>query len=111
MIAIRQTSARLLGRGVVAGHGNGPLRERLRKRSRGALAPRSAGTAARRDRAAAAGWSAARHDGAVAESRPSRNGRRSLSVEIEHADDVRRQREDDVGLLRFLVMCWRTAGR
>ena len=31
--------------------------------------------------------------------------------EIQHADDVRRQRQDDVGLLRLLVVVARTAVR
>ena len=37
-------------------------------------------------------------------SRPTRNGCRSSALQIEHAHDPRRQRQDDVGLLRFALV-------
>ena len=38
-------------------------------------------------------------------SRPRRNGPQVGFGQVQHADDVRRQREDDVGLLRLALGC------
>ena len=71
---------------------------------------RRARAAAGRDAARRAAAAAARRS-ARAESRPTRNAPQIGFGQIEHADDVRRQREDDVGLIVDFGACARTAGR
>ena len=83
--------------------------ERLRERRVAGLALRRCALAGRggcRRRSRGGSWMfGSSDDRRHRESRPTRNGRRSALGQIQHADDVRRQRQDDVGLLRFLVMC------
>ena len=52
----------------------------------------------------AAGTGDSSSAGVLGASRPSRNGAEIGFVQVQHADDVRCQREDDVSLLRFLVV-------